>query len=192
MNEKWDKLIDQPIEVEKQQALQNFRLPPNLSSPAQTGNAPRHVSLIWLNRTWIWSGAAAIVILTVTVFLMLHQTGGPPESTVTSKTIEQAFLAIQRNQLGPELPSFFSSSGKKSYSDLSWNIQSTFYRVRQEQYSRQDLGEAVRRTLSREPTPSHPVASLDKKAVGDLDVKIRELNSTKAVERVLSKHSQNQ
>jgi hypothetical protein len=192
MNDEFDPLIDKAIESEKQQALRHFHLSPISLSPSQTGKVSGHSSTLRLTRTWIWGGCAAMLLLSFGAILMVHYNDRPSIGRVNSRTIEQALVSVQRNQPGPALPTPPSFSGDKASSDLSWNIQSAICRVRRSHYSKQDLGEAVMRTLYRGATPSRPMAGLDKYVVQGLDLKLRQLSSNNSVARVLSKpvHSQ--
>ncbi len=192
MNDEFDPLIDKAIESEKQQALRHFHLSPISLLPSQTGRVSERSSAVWLTRTWIWGGCAAMVLLTLGIVLMLQFKGRSSMGGVTSRTIEQALLSIQKNQPGPALPTSFSFTGDKASSDLCWNIQSAICRLRRPQYSKQDLGEAVLQTLYRRATPAQPMAGLGKNVVQELDVKLRQLSSNNSVARVLSKHVKSQ
>jgi len=192
MNDKLDPLIDQAIEAEKQQALRRFHLSPLRPSPGPTGKVSGWPFPLRLTRAWIWGGCAAMVLLAFGVVLMLEYKGRSSASGVDSRTIEQAFLAIQRNQHGPALPVFSSTSSDRTYSDMSWNIQSAICRLRRSQYSNQELGKAVMRTLSRGMTPLQLVVRLDNEVVQGLDFKLRQISENNAVARVLLKQSQSQ
>ena len=190
MNDKFDPLVDEAIESEKQQALRQFRLSAIALTRNQAGRASVRSSAFQPAPLWLWAAGTMALLLIFGVVILLQYRNQPSVAGVTKQAIEQALLHARETQAQLALPGVVSLDGSGSNADMTWSVQSVIYRLQRQQYSEAGLSDAVFRTLSARKGAFRTEASLDEKVATGLHLRIRKLSSNKAVARLLARYFQ--